>query len=210
MDGIRIKNKGEKIAVNIEPPAQSAANGEPRFEREARLGRRFERENEMVERSDVSYFANSDSVQWQAEEYEHKERDKNWYWGLGIIILALIITAFLFKNFLLGAFFLLAGFSLALLATKRPDLISFSLNSKGIQIDKKIFYYEVIDSFWILYDPPHRKEIIVKSGKLLMPHIIIPLGDVDPDEVRNYLLQFLEEEKMDDTLLRAIVRAIGF
>ena len=45
-----------------------------------------------------------------------------------------------------------------------------------------------------------------------MPYIIIPYDSMktDPDEIRDYLLEYLNEEEMDEPLSNKILELIGF
>jgi hypothetical protein len=48
------------------------------------------------------------------------------------------------------------------------------------------------------------------SKKLLMPFIHLPVEEVDIDDVRNYLLQYLHEEELHESFLEKILEYFGF
>jgi hypothetical protein len=149
-------------------------------------------------------------IKWRSVEYEDRPKTNDWYWYLASATLLLLIVAFLMKNFLLGAFVLIAAFTVGLLASKKPKEFEFSIEAGGIKIDKKIYPYEELKYFWINYDPPRKKELIIESGKILTPHIKIPLADTDPNVVREALLNFVEEKKIEESLIENLADWLGF
>lgn len=151
-----------------------------------------------------------EKIEWQAPEYEFVKKSPDWFWGLGIITLALFLSTLLLKNFLFGIFILLAGFSLALYASRRPNIVSFSVSPRGIQIGNRIYPYENLKSFWINYNPPYKKDLIIESKRTFMPHIFIMLEDADPEKIHNLLSQFLKEEKIEESLIDSVFRLLGF
>jgi len=151
-----------------------------------------------------------EKIEWVAPEYEFHKKSPDWFWTLGIITLALFLSTILLHSFLFGFLILLAGFSLALYGARRPNIVSFKISTRGIHIGSRIYSYENLKCFWVDYEPPYKKELIVESKKTFMPHINIILGDADPIKIRNYLLQFLREEKIEESLTSAIARVLGF
>ena len=93
---------------------------------------------------------------------------------------------------------------------KKPQIINFAIIPQGILIDNRLFPYSSLKSFWLSYEPPLRKELSITSKKVLMPRIIISLEDVDPNEIRKILLQFLEEEHHEDSLIDILTKIIKF
>jgi len=86
----------------------------------------------------------------------------------------------------------------------------FSFTARGLQIDSRLFPYENLRSFWIHYEPPAKKNIVIEPKKLFMPAIIIPLGDADPNIIREHLLKFLKEERAEESIAQTISRLLGF
>ena len=147
---------------------------------------------------------------WEALEYEFKEKSPDWYWMIGIIAVALIAIAVYMQNILFAVIIMLGAFSFALLSARHPDHVKFAITSRGIKINGSIYLYKDLDSFWIEYDPPHQKELIIISKRAIMPHISIPLADIDPNEARAHLIKFLEEKHHEESLTEILMRFIGF
>ncbi|MEK7596396.1 MAG: hypothetical protein AAB564_02530 [Patescibacteria group bacterium] len=147
---------------------------------------------------------------WQAPEYDLTPKSIDWYWAMGIVAAALFITAILFKNFLFAVIVVLGAFSIALYSTRKPEIAEFAVTPRGVQIGKRLFFYEDLESFWIHYDPPHKKEIGLISKKTFMPRFVLPLGDADPNEARKHLIKFLKEERHEESLNETISKFLGF
>ncbi|MBU3925843.1 hypothetical protein KJ763_01600 [Patescibacteria group bacterium] len=152
----------------------------------------------------------SQEIVWQAPEYEFRKKTSDWFWTMGIIGVAFIFVAIIFKNLLLAILILIGGFSLILYSARKPKIISFSIGPGGVKISERIYYYEDLKSFWVNYSPPQRKELIIESKKTVMPHITIMLGDTDPTAIRNLLLKFLPEQKIEESLITTITKLLGF
>ena len=149
-------------------------------------------------------------IKWLAPEYEFHEKTPEWYWALGIITAAMVLAAVVLRNFLFAVFAVLAGFSVGLYGARRPRMIIHEINSGGVSLGNRNFNYENIDHFWINYNPPTKKELILESKKTFSTHTVILLGDADPEQIRRYLLQYLKEKKIEESLVAVIARVLKF
>ncbi len=149
-------------------------------------------------------------IKWEAPEYEYIPKSPNWFWSVGIIAVAIAVASVLLGNALFAILVLLAGFSVILFASRRPRKIWFSLTVQGIQIDNRLFPYENIRSFWIHYDPPHKKMLSIELKKIFMPGMLIPLSDNDPNVIREHLLKFIKERRHEESFTEILTRLLGF
>lgn len=150
-------------------------------------------------------------IEWSASEYEYFPKSADWYWAVAIITLALIFTTvYFFKNIILGVLFFLIGFIVSLYGAKKPRTVNFALTHQGLVVGEKLYPYEHLKSFWLDYNPPERKELIIISKKLFMPKIIISLTDVDPNPIREFLIKILKEEYQEPSLTEAIAKYFRF
>jgi uncharacterized membrane protein len=149
-------------------------------------------------------------ISWRAPEYSHNQKSSDWFWIVGIFTLALLVVSITFSNMLFAIFILLAGFTIILYGARKPRLVQFSITGRGILIGKNLYPYNTLKSFWIHYDPPFKKELVIQSEKILMPYIKIPLGDIDPNAVREILLKFLKEKEQEESLIDAVSDYLRF
>jgi len=151
-----------------------------------------------------------EKIQWEELEYPYKPKGPNWYWGVASGTLAVLIISILTRNFLLGILSVIATFTLGVYGAKKPQKTVYSVGGRGIHAGNRLYTYKNLKSFWINYEPPLKKELILESKKSIMPHIKIPLGDVDPGEVRKTLKKYLREEEVEESLMETIGDWLGF
>ncbi|MBX4195762.1 hypothetical protein KW796_02300 [Candidatus Parcubacteria bacterium] len=150
------------------------------------------------------------TLEWNAHEYEHKERSSDWFWAAGIITAGLALTSIIFGNVILGILVVVSAFSLALFINRPPENIHISINDEGLARGRVFYPFETLAAFWIDTDHPHKK-VILRSKKMLMPLIVIPLSDnIDTERLRGNLSQYLKEEYHTLPLVEKILEYLGF
>ncbi len=150
-------------------------------------------------------------ITWQAHEYEHTEKGSDWYWALGLIAVAGSIGALLFNNILFAVFILLIAFVLAIFASRKPDIATFSISQRGVRINDTLYPFQTLNAFGIEeLSPEHTPLLILDSKKPLVPHIVIPLIDVNVHDVHDFLHQYLKEEDLLEPLSHKIMAWLGF
>lgn len=149
-------------------------------------------------------------IEWQAPEYTHYEKNQNWFWTAGIIVAILILSSLIFKNFLFAIIVLLGAFTAMMYGARPPEMITFALTPKGLRIKDRLYLYHDLKSFWVS-DEYHHRKIIVESSRLILPHIIVPLPEKVTDaEARDFLLQYLAEERHEESLIDLIADYFGY
>jgi len=149
------------------------------------------------------------TITWSAQEYEYKEKTTDWYIALGIIAISIATASFLLGNILFAILILLGTFTLAMYSMREPGIMEIELSKRGILVNDSIYPYNTLESFWVEeYDK--EPKIIIQSEKALMPYIIIPLGDADPDEVREFLFEYIDEEEHHEPLSHKLMEYLGF
>lgn len=154
----------------------------------------------------------SKTLEWKAlEHHHHHEKTPDWFWIVGTVAIAGAILAIYFGNFFFGVFILLAAITAFIQAHDKPKIVTFRITRKGIQMGKMILPYSSLDSFWVI-DEEINDRIILRSQKFLMPFIVIPFDSTktDPEDIRNYLLEYLDEEEMDEPVSQKIMERLGF
>ena len=149
-------------------------------------------------------------LEWTAPEFEHQEKDKSWFLISGLIAAGLFIWAIFAKNFLFALLVSLAYFSIAVYAVKKPREIKLAITSRGVKVDRTLYEYDNLRSFWIFYNPNGIKELSVRSRKTIMPYIKIPLGETNPAKVRKILIKYIPEKKQEESLVDNLARQARF
>ncbi|HWO07699.1 MAG TPA: hypothetical protein VNM40_03930 [Candidatus Paceibacterota bacterium] len=149
------------------------------------------------------------TLRWSAYEHEHIERGSDWYWALGIIAVCAAVTSILFGNFLFALLIVVAAFTIGIIAQQPPELHEFELSEKGIRIGKDFHSYDTMLSFWV-DDEIDEPLLLVDTTKFLSPNLIIPVGDMHPDTIRDFLRPHVEEVPMKEPIAHKILEFFGF
>ena len=159
---------------------------------------------------------NEEKIEWSALEFEEKERSNDWFWALGIIILAGAVTSIIYSNYFFAILLVLGGILLGSFAIKKPEMILYEINENGVKINNDIYPYKKIKSFWIQKRsadvanelPP---TLFIKSSRLVMPIISIPLEDAHVDPIRGMMLsKNITEEEMHEHPTVKVMDSLGF
>ena len=145
---------------------------------------------------------------WETHEYHHTPKTSDWFWALGIVAAACVFISVLLGNILFAIFLALSAFALSLYAARRPKSITVEIDSKSIRVNKTIFPFAHIQNFALLTDV-RSPSLILTMDKLLMPHILIPLGETDPENVRAILLPKLSEGHYEEPISAKLFDAFG-
>lgn len=150
-----------------------------------------------------------DEITWEAPEFEYTPKGPDWYWTVGIIGVTLIIISILSGNLLFAIVLAFAAVTIGIQGGQKPELIEFGVTRRGVRIDNTLYPFSSLASFWV-ENNPYEQKLILKSEKNLMPHIIIPIEDIDPEELRHFIIQFLPEEELQEPISHKIMEYLGF
>ncbi|OHB04327.1 MAG: hypothetical protein A3B14_02555 [Candidatus Zambryskibacteria bacterium RIFCSPLOWO2_01_FULL_45_21] len=150
------------------------------------------------------------ALQWNTLEYEHRERGSDWFWAVGILTVAIAITSIIFNNVLFAIVILLSGFTLALFAARHPKSVEITIDEKGVRLDSYFYPYHSLESFWVDDRGEGQHKILIKSQKLIMPYIVVPIEEVSSEEVRETLSKYLPEVFHAESNLQKLLERLGF
>jgi hypothetical protein len=153
--------------------------------------------------------SDSASLRWSAYEHEHIERGSDWFWALGIIAISAALTSILFSNILFAILIILAATTIGLIARHPPEIHEFELSEKGVRTGKTFHSYDSIISFWV-DDELDEPLLLVDTTAFMAPNLVIPIGDVEPEVIREYLRERVEEVPMKEPLAHKILELFGF
>jgi hypothetical protein len=155
--------------------------------------------------------AGSKVIEWQAYEHHHEHHSEDWFWIVGIVALIGAILAAYFGNIMLAILIVIAGFTSFLHGHSTPRVITFRITRRGVQAGDTMFPFSTLESFWVI-DEEVDDRIILKSQKFMMPYIVLPYDSTttDPESIRDYLLEYIDEEEMDEPVMQKVMENLGF
>jgi hypothetical protein len=154
----------------------------------------------------------SKKISWQALDHIQDPKSSDWFWIVGIVAISIAVLAVFFGNILFALLIILAAFSSFMIANDAPQIIDFEINRQGVKVGDTVYPYSTLDSFYVIdEDGWDRDRILIKSKKLFMPLIVMPIGnEVSPDGVRDYLLDYLDEEELEEPMSQRFLEILGF
>jgi hypothetical protein len=151
----------------------------------------------------------SNKIEWSALEYEDKERGRDWYWALGVIIVTGSIASIIYGNYFFAGLLILGGILLGFFAMKKPDTIYYELGPKGLRMQNRIYPYESIKSFCINTDA--HPMFLIHSERFFMPIISIPINEEIGEAIKYVMLEKgIPEEPMNEHSSIKIMDTLGF
>lgn len=151
-----------------------------------------------------------ESIVWEAPEHHHEPKKEDWFWVCGIITIATTVAALLLNNTLLGILLLLGGITVALLAARPAKLVEFAVTNRGVRIDSKLYPYTTLESFCITEHPVTGPRLLLKSTKLLMPLLVLPLPEEYTNDIEDLVASRLPEEHLEEPLATKLLEFFGF
>ena len=131
---------------------------------------------------------------WIIPEYATHERGQLWYAVAGGAAALFISYALWTANFLFAIIVLLAAIIILVRHAERPPQLAVILYQDGMAVGQAFYSYQVLKSFWIIYEPPAVKTLYFDFQNAWRPRLPIPLQDENPLAVREVLLQYLPED----------------
>lgn len=147
-------------------------------------------------------------ISWQVDTHEHRERSNDWYWGLGLITLAVSGISIFLGNTLFAVILLLSAGSLGALIARGPREHEVRVTSKGLSMDGTLYRWSRVESFWV--EENHNPHLLVTTQGLLHPQLVIPVGDLNrARNLREYLRKHSKEEEQEPHLGHDIAQMLG-
>lgn len=147
-------------------------------------------------------------IYWQAGKDQNLPRHRWREPIIFLVLLGLLAYGLFSDNFLLGIITILLGLLFYLFERSQEEAFFFGITLDGVFIQDKVHEFEDLEDFWIFYEPEGRKELSIKSNHWLFPFMHIPLGETDPSQIRQILIEFLPEEKHQETWLDLVEQYI--
>ncbi|HVN26394.1 MAG TPA: hypothetical protein VMT99_01955 [Candidatus Paceibacterota bacterium] len=150
-------------------------------------------------------------MQWEAPEFEYREKDVSWYWILVIAAAAIVAFSVVTRNFLFGFFITVAGILLIVWGNRTPREIPFTLDDQGIMVDGRR-YHELreFESWSTAPAGDPFADLYLNFRSRVRPALKVLLPGDRVDELRADLKGVLKEVEHEPSLLDAIEKILRF
>ncbi len=150
-----------------------------------------------------------EKISWNTIEYLHTEKTTDWYWIVGIITLSIALISIILNNIIFAILIVVSSFTLSLFASRKPEIINIDITESGIKIGKNMYPYSSLKAFWI-NDYGDFGNLLLRSSGVINPLISIPIIKIDPEKIREILLEYIREEEIIEPLSQKIMEYLGF
>lgn len=134
-------------------------------------------------------------ISWEVDEIKKYPRNKTWYLVASIIALGLVVYALFDKNYFFALIIILASGLVVYFDNEPARRTLFTIKYNQFELGKNIFSFEKVRNFYIIYKPQEDlKKLFVEFKNPINHRLSIDLEDQNPVEIRNYLLQYLDED----------------
>ncbi len=137
---------------------------------------------------------NQISFRWDFPAYIKHSRSLVWHIIAGLVLAGFLVYALADSNFLFAAILLLFAFIFLFQDRNDPIVKQCIISSKGINIDGNLAEFSDLKKFWMIYEPPKSKNLYLDFQSGLKPRLTIPLEDQNPVIIREFLLQYIDED----------------
>jgi len=134
-------------------------------------------------------------LSWEVEDLAEEPRSTKFLFFLYLILFSLSIYGLVTNNLLLSILVILFGFSYFLLEKKPSQTVIFAITKEGVFVHDHVYPYDSLESFWIEYEPEGIKELSIRTTRLFLPYLRVPIQEVKPAKLRKTLIKFIPEEK---------------
>lgn len=149
-------------------------------------------------------------LEWHAREHGYAPRGAKWFMTLAAGVAA-VAGVMLFLGNVLGAVAVgCMGMLIYVLAQREPAQVRYRIMVDGVAINDRLYPYRELQAFNIIYVPGQVKTVLLRSTSKILPLVQMELGDANPLQVREQLLEFLPEDfDLEEPLVDVIGRRFG-
>ena len=153
-----------------------------------------------------------DRIRWDSYEFKYREKTRDWFWLVAIITVSSSIIFMIFDNVLFGVFILIAGGILLYSSQRKPYIVEFELTNKGVIIAGELLPFSSIYSFHIYNDKMSPPKLLLRTERKISPIVVIPIETdyIDSETIHDFLIHFLPEEVLHESISHRLFESLGF
>jgi hypothetical protein len=149
-------------------------------------------------------------VTWVGDEYLMHHKDNVWYLWLAVVFLVLSGLIYLItRDILTIVMIVVVGFSIGVMAARKPRQLEFTLEKRSIQIDQKQYPYSTFKSFQVAEEHGVRYLEFVPI-KRFMPSLSIYYPKDKEEEIVQLISAKLPYHEHKDDYIETLFKKIRF
>lgn len=149
-------------------------------------------------------------IEWTTLEHEHKEHSVDWFWAIGLVVIIATGILIWMKNYIFAIFILLSGGSLVLISIRKPQEITFSIDTKGLTMGRSSHLWKEIKSFNIIKNE-NNNLLLVETSKPFLPIYTITIPENLTSEIKESLLKVIPSNpEIKESASMIFMERLGF
>ena len=137
---------------------------------------------------------------WQAPARLYKTRDKEFYSTLGAIAFLIAVILLFIKEWFAIVLVISIAFLAYVFATIKPEKIEYQLNNRGVTVAGNTYFFNELGRFWF-EEKMNQKILLIERPAAFPYRLTIPLGQADPEKIKQLLAKYLPFEQPERTWL---------
>ncbi len=139
-----------------------------------------------------------EQIGWEVKEYRRYQRGRLWHLLMGLAGVGLLIYTVASANFLFALIIMMFALIIYVTSVVEPRTVRFAVTDSGVRFGRTIRRFRDASRFWLVYEPPEVKSLYIEFKGMTSPRMVVDLGEMNPNEVRNILGQFIREDLEED------------
>jgi hypothetical protein len=139
-----------------------------------------------------------EQVGWEVKEYRRYERGRLWHVLMALAGVGLLIYTVASANFLFALIIMMFALIIYISSVVEPRTVRFGITDTGVRFGKTMRRFRDASRFWMIYEPPEVKSLYIEFKGATTPRMVVDLGEMNPNEVRTVLGQFVREDLEED------------
>lgn len=145
--------------------------------------------------------------EFQTPQCNDYERGRVWFISMGILMVLAVLWGIFEESISIVLLAILLGGIYTLSHNKKSSIIDVEFTDVGMIWNKKFFQYQVIKTFWIIWNPGSVQNLHIVFTSGIQREIIIPIEGQDIGKIRDVLGYYVPEtegktERFNDWLIR--------
>jgi len=152
-----------------------------------------------------------ETIKWTAPEYSHKEHDNDWFWTIGVVTIAACIIAIWLGSFIFAIFLFISGVCLFAFTARPPQILNFTIETKGLSVEKDFYPWKEIKSFNTKEkEDGEFYKLIIETNKNFLPIHTILMPKEITSTVKNELKKIINHSEIDESRTIIFAEKLGF
>ena len=150
-------------------------------------------------------------INWEAPEFQYREKEVSWYWISIIVAAAIIAFAIWERNFLFGVFIVIAEILFISWGNEEPRVVLFKLTEHELSIgETKNYQLDLMESFSTNELTEEWTELVFSFKSKFKTPIMMIAPKTTLDDIRKNLKPLLREVPYEPSLIDSLEKIIGF